>query len=203
MMGIVGEETTNDIFREYYREWAFRHPSGRDFISVVNRVVKEKHGDKFGPDMNWYFDQTTYGTAVCDYRVSNFYSSKIRSFEGARIEGDSVKIEKGISKNDTIFLSVVQLERLGDMMLPVDVLVHFSNGDQVTENWDGKSRFKDYKYTGTGKVDWVKIDPEYKITMDVNLINNSRTNKPDGLPVRRMSNKLIMFLEFFTHLTSL
>jgi hypothetical protein len=203
MMGIVSEETTNDIFREYYREWAFKHPSGRDFISVVNKVVKENHGDKFGPDMNWYFDQTTYGTAICDYRVSNFSNSKIRSFEGARIEGDSVRIEKGNLKNDTLYSSVVELERLGDMMLPVDVLVHFSNGDQVTESWDGKSRVKDYKYTGTRKVDWVKIDPEYKITLDVNLINNSRTIKPDNLPVKRLSNKFIMFLEFFTHLISL
>jgi hypothetical protein len=203
MMGIVGEGTTNDIFREYYREWAFRHPSGRDFISVVNRVVKEKQGDKFGSDMNWFFDQVTYGTAVCDYRVSSFYSRKIRSFEGAIIEGDSVRVEKGISKNDTLYSSVVQLERVGDMMLPVDVLVHFSNGDQVTENWDGKSRVKDYKYTGTRKVDWVKIDPEYKITMDVNFINNSKTSKPADEPVRRMSNKLIMFLEFLTHLISL
>jgi aminopeptidase N len=203
MMGIIGEETTNDIFREYYREWAFKHPSGRDFISVVNKVVKENHGDKFGPDMNWYFDQTTYGTAVCDYKVSNFTNSKIRSYEGVRIEGDSIRIEKPDSKKDTIYTSKVQLERIGDMMLPVDVLIHFSNGDKVTENWDGKSRVKDYIYTGTRKVDWVKIDPEYKITMDVNLINNSMTSKPDNVPVKRMSDKLIMFLEFFTHLISL
>jgi hypothetical protein len=203
MMGIVGEETTNDIFREYYREWAFRHPSGRDFISVVSKVVKEKHGDKFGPDMNWFFDQTAYGTAICDYRVSNFSNSKIRSFEGTRIVEDSIRIEKGLSKNDTIYSSVVELERVGDMMLPVEVLVHFSNGDQITENWDGKSRVKDYKYTGTRKVDWVKIDPEYKITMDVNLINNSMTSKPDAVPVKRISGKLILILEFFTHIISL
>ena len=151
MMGIIGEETTNDVFREYYREWAFKHPSGRDFISVVNKVVKEKHGDKFGPDMNWFFDQTTYGTGICDYRVKNFTNSKIRSFEGVRFVGDSINIEKGISKNDTIYSSLVELERLGEIMLPVDVLIHFSNGDQVTENWDGKSRVKDYKYTGTPK----------------------------------------------------
>jgi hypothetical protein len=203
MMGIVSEETTNDIFREYYRQWAFKHPSGRDFISVVNKVVKENHGDKFGADMNWYFDQTTYGTAVCDYKVSRFYNTKNRSFEGARIIADSVIIEKPDSKKDTTYTSKVELERLGDMMLPVEVLVHFSNGDKVTEYWDGKSRVKDYTYTGTRKIDWVKIDPEYKITMDVNYINNSVTGSPDPAPVKRITGKLIMFLEFFTHLISL
>ena len=45
MMGLIGEETTNDIFREYYKKWAFRHPSGRDFINVVNEVVRRNHGE--------------------------------------------------------------------------------------------------------------------------------------------------------------
>ena len=49
----------------------------------------------------------------------------------------------------------------------------------------------------------MKIDPDYKITMDVNLINNSMTSKPDDSAVKRMTDKLIMFLEFFTHIISL
>ncbi len=82
LMGIVGEETTNDIFREYYRKWAFRHPSGKDFVSVVNEVVKEEYGDKFGKDMNWFFDQTLYGTGICDYKVAGIRNRKHFKFEG-------------------------------------------------------------------------------------------------------------------------
>ena len=76
LMGIIGEETTNDIFREYYRRWAFKHPAPKDFIDVVNDVVKKNHGDKFGPDMNWFFDQTLYGTGICDYKVASFNNYK-------------------------------------------------------------------------------------------------------------------------------
>ena len=36
LMGIVGEETTNEIFRDYYKNWAFKHPSGKDFVNSVN-----------------------------------------------------------------------------------------------------------------------------------------------------------------------
>ncbi len=77
LMGIIGEETTNEIFREYYKRWAFRHPSGRDFINVVNDVVRKDHGDRFGPDMNWFFDQTIYGTGICDYKVSDISNQRI------------------------------------------------------------------------------------------------------------------------------
>jgi hypothetical protein len=73
----------------------------------------------------------------------------------------------------------------------------------VMENWDGKSRYKDFTYTGAKKIVWVKIDPEYKITMDVNYVNNSMTDKPDTVPLKRMTNKLIVFLEFFVSFISL
>jgi hypothetical protein len=33
--------------------------------------------------------------------------------------------------------------------------------------------------------------------MDVNIINNSKTNESDLVPVRRLTNKFITFLQFF------
>ena len=51
---------------------------GKDFINVVNEVVKRIHGDKFGPDMNWFFDQTLYGTGsvIIRYPLFNSFNSK-------------------------------------------------------------------------------------------------------------------------------
>ncbi len=200
LMGIIGEETTNDIFREYYKKWAFRHPSGKDFVNIVNEVVKRDHGDKFGPDMNWFFDQTLYGTGICDYKVTGFQNRKYKISRGKIETGDT--LDSRWLHPDSLYTAVVQLERAGEVMLPVDVLIHFNNGDEVLESWDGKSRFKDYTYTGYRKIQWVKIDPEFKIRMDVNYINNSRTSDPDLVPVRRMVNKFISFMQFFISIMS-
>jgi hypothetical protein len=202
-MGIIGEDATNEVFREYYREWAFKHPTGKDFIEVFNKVVPKIYGDKFGPDMNWYFDQVTYGTGICDYKVSGIYNDRNASFEGAIIKDDSLTAKKDLVKNDTIFTSKAELERVGEITLPVDVLIHFNNGDKVVEKWDGKSRYKDFTYSGTRKIDWVKIDPDYKIKMDVNYINNSMTLEPDRKPVRRMTDTLISLMQFFINFISL
>lgn len=186
LMGIVGEETTNQIFREYYKRWAFKYPSGKDFVNTVNDVVTKINGNKFGPDMNWFFSQTLYGTGLCDYKVA------------------------GISNNpDTligsqkVYISVAELERTGEVMLPVDVLLHFDNGDSIKESWDGKGRFRNFRYTGTRKIDWVKIDPDYKITMDINYNNNSMTVNFDDIPLRKFANKLISFFQFFISFISL
>ncbi len=202
LSGITGEETMNEIFREYYRRWAFKHPSGQDLIDVVNDVNARINGNKFGPDLNWYFSQTLFGTGICDYRVSGLINNK-----PLRESADSLAKDAGghISSylSDSTYNSTVQLERIGDIMLPVEVLVHFSDGHEVTETWDGKGRSKDFDYNGKFKVDWAKIDPDYKITMDVNYINNSKTFEPDRIPERRMTDKLISFIQFFMNIISL
>jgi hypothetical protein len=196
LMGIVGEETINEIFREYYRKWAFRHPSGRDFINVANEVVTRINGNRFGPDLNWFFDQTLFGTGICDYKVAGIRNVKLELPENKVHSRDSSVSLSALSDSLSSYKAVVQLERAGEVMLPVDVLIHFNNNDEIKESWDGKSRFKDYVYYGKRKVKWVKIDPDYRIRMDVNYINNSMTDAPDRIPVRRFTTKFISFMQF-------
>ncbi|MBN2665945.1 MAG: M1 family metallopeptidase [Bacteroidales bacterium] len=195
LTGIVGEETMNNVFREYYRKWAFRHPSGKDFINVVSEVVRKEHGDKFGPDLNWFFDQTLYGTGICDYRVSQIENRKYRKPEG-RIDYTG-ETEDEDTVTDSLYTAVAMVDRVGEVMLPVEVLIHFTNGDEVLEVWDGRERYRHFTYTGHRQIKWVKIDPGYKIAMDVNLKNNSLSESPSHTPLRRMANKLLAFVQFY------
>jgi hypothetical protein len=192
--GLIGTETMDNVFREYYRRWAFRHPSGRDFIAVVNDVVKQEHGDKFGENMNWYFDQVLYGNEICDYAISGVTNRKIRDYSGI-VDGDTVTFTRSSPANDSIYFSMVGISRLGGLTLPVEVLIHFDNGDEVLEQWDGKARYKDFKYTGTRKVDWAKIDPYDKIDLDVDRINNSSAKEQKFSASRRMMNKFVFLMQ--------
>ena len=192
--GIIGTGTTDDIFREYYRRWAFRHPSGRDFTAVADEVVRREHGDKFGENMNWYFDQVLYGNDICDYAMSEVTNRKIRGYSGI-IEGDTVSYERSDFQTDSLYLSTVSAERLGGITLPLDVLVHFDNGDEVLEEWDGRARYKEFEYTGTRKVNWAKIDPYGKIDLDVNRINNSWSDNPKFPASGRMMDKFIFLVQ--------
>ncbi|MCU0457665.1 MAG: M1 family metallopeptidase [Bacteroidales bacterium] len=194
LKGIIGTETMDNVFREYYRRWAFRHPSGKDFIAVVNDVVRSEHGDRFGEDMNWFFDQVLYGSGICDYRVSGITSNKIRSYSGV-VDGDSVTYTRSDRRSDTLYISRVSIERLGDVKLPVEILIGFDNGEEVLEQWDGKELYRDFEYTGARKPVWAKIDPDNRIDMDVNRINNSWTYEPDRTAARRMMNKFILLMQ--------
>lgn len=176
--GIIGEESMNEIFREYYRKWAFRHPSARDFINTANSVIAGSPGNKYGPDLNWFFNQTFYGTEICDYKVLNLSNKK-----------------KKLS--DSTYNSTVEVLREGGLMLPVEIQVHFDDGTEVLEKWDGVGRIRQFNYDTSKKVEWVRIDPGYKIMLDVNFINNSMTTDPDRVPLRRMRNKLVFFIQIF------
>lgn len=201
--GILGDETIDDIFREYYRVWGFDHPSARDFIEIVNSVVVENHGDKFGESMDWYFDQTLYGTGVCDYKLDGISNSKQRSFRGIVKSDTGMVIHEDSTMGDSLYLSTVRVQRLGEVKLPVEVLVHFESGREVLENWNGKERYKNFEYRGTDKIVWAQIDPDSKITMDINLINNSYTTEGNSVPVKSFFRKLSVLTQYFIHLLTL
>jgi len=201
--GILGEETTDDILKEYYNIWGFKHPSAEDFIDIVNKVVTEKRGLEFGENMDWFFEQTLYGTGICDYKVDGIIISRIRSFKGLMKSDTGMVLREDPAEGDTLITSTVKLQRRGEVMLPVEILVHFENGEEVLEKWDGKSRYKNFEYTGTEKVLWAKIDPEGKLAMDVDIINNSYTTKPDRVPVKTFFRKASVLVQFLIQFITL
>ncbi len=136
-----------------------------------------------------------YGSGICDYKVIGFSNRKYRKPEGKTDTADTVANEW--PDTDSLYTSVAMLERAGEVMLPVDVLIHFTNGDEILEKWDGKARYKDFTYTGYREIEWVKIDPEFRITMDVNFNNNSFTEEPQRAVLHRLVNRLLTFIQFY------
>ncbi len=206
LMGIIGEETMDEIFREYYRRWSFRHPGRQDFIDVVNDVVKERHGDKYGENMDWFFRNTLYSTGICDYKVHNFYRRSVYPYSGIEREGDTTVLFRSEGSDNIItFRSVVELQRLGEVILPVEVRIGMSDGEVITMMWDGRDRYKNFvfEFTEDKSVAWVKLDPDFRNPLDVNIRNNSLTRDPDRKPLLRFARKLTLMVQMFFHLIML
>ena len=56
------------------------------------------------------------------------------------------------------------------------------------EQWDGKDRWIRYAYTKKAKLVSVEIDPDHKIYIDRNNLNNSSLLEGDGKPARKLAN---------------
>ncbi len=195
---MVGDSAMTDIWKTYYARWRFRHPSAPDFIKVVNEVVRKHHGKRFGENMDWYFDQFLYGSNVCDYSVASISNGKPLPEAGYFDENGSRQEKKYVEGQQkfSTFISKVVVNRLGEVMLPVDIRVHFEDGTEETLHWDGRARSRTFYFTDKEtKVLWAKIDPEQKITMDINRINNSKHLKPSKTVFLKYSLKLTFWVQ--------
>lgn len=167
---LVGDATMTRIMRTYARRHMFEHPTSEDFIATVNEVT--------GRDYRWFFEETWFSSELCDYAVS-VTNEPARRLEGFADGPDGRpalrKPDKPAKKKDDEgpFESEVTLRRLGDVRMPIDLLVEFADGRQIHESWDGQYRWTRFRYAGPTKVVRAVVDPEHKLAIDIDPANNA------------------------------
>ena len=198
---MVSRAVMDEIMHTYFERWKFKHPCTRDFIAVVNEIVHKQYGDKFGPDMNWYFDQVLSGTDICDYELTKIEVNELHHETGIFEEkgGKAPLHRQRGEKPDSLYESVVLISRLGEMKMPVTVLVRFDDGREVRETWDGQDRWKQFTYTGTSSVISGTVDPDNILALDINANNNSKTVRPSSLPFWKYTTKFMTLVQAILH----
>jgi hypothetical protein len=194
---MVSRPVMDEIMHTYFERWKFRHPCTRDFIAVVNEIVPRHFGNKFGNNMNWYFDQVLSGTDVCDYELTSIRIEELPQSTGVFDEGGNkttIHKQRGV-KPDSLYKSTVLVSRLGEMKMPVTILVRFDDGREVRESWDGQERWKELIYTGTSQVVSATVDPDNILVLDVNMNNNSKTMQPSSLPFWKYAAKFMTLVQ--------
>jgi hypothetical protein len=195
---LVGRAVMDTIMKTYFERWKFKHPCWRDYLAVANEVVPKYHGAKFGKDLSWYFDQVLFGTDVCDYELTSIENHEVLSTQGM-VDRAGMKVQSEPERESTsgqkFFDSKVAASRLGEIKLPTSILVHFDNGEEVREAWDGQSRWVEFKYRRPEKVVWAKVDPDTVMVIDVDLSNNSKTTEQAGAPLWKYTVKFLYWLQ--------
>ncbi len=206
-----GVEKWKMIMRSYYDRFRYKHPTSRDFIQTVNKVG--------GEDMNWFFGQALYSTAVLDYAVDKI-SSKRKSSRFP-VENDTTKTDSGfvgsgdslpelstadsgdghdssemqISTDRIFYENKVILERLGEFIFPVELKVEFNGGEVVREQWDGKDRYKIFLYERESRLKSAQIDPDRKVYLDVDFLNNWKTLKTSKAGIFKYSLRWFFWMQ--------
>jgi len=188
----LGEELFGKMIKAYSTRWWFKHPGPKDFYDVVSEFS--------GQDMSWFLDQFVHGSGKLDYAVSKIANQRQIQPEGW-FDG---KYQKSLHEKQekALYESEVLVRRLGEVKIPVDVLIIFEDGKEIRENWDGQYRWKKFTFKGSVKIKTAIVDPEFKLVLDVNRTNNSMMRKSNCLaPLKWTSNWLVWLqhaLEFFT-----
>jgi Peptidase family M1 domain len=151
---IVGEQTLSNALHVYFMKYRFTHPTQEDFMRTVSEVA--------GQDLSWYWQQAVYGTQVLDYAVLHANSIPTNWYEE----------NAGEKPGETTYETQVILQRKGDFVFPVEAEIKFDDGESIREHWDGKERWVRYVYRKKAQITSVELDPEHKITLDSNYLNN-------------------------------
>jgi hypothetical protein len=81
------------------------------------------------------------------------------------------------------------------MVMPVDIALKFEGQPVQRIHWDGADRFVRYDFTRAQPLLWANVDPDRKIELDVDWLNNSRRTSSDARVATKWSMSLMFVVQ--------
>lgn len=210
---MVGSPAWPRVMRTFAENDRFKHTTTRDFIVSLESVT--------GQDWGWFFDQFFYDNRRVDYAVTQLSNDEVEELPGVYGEGgehvertpaDLQRAERLREKarkaagadssadDSTRYRSRVRIARLGDGVVPVELAVYFADGTRLDERWDGRYAWKQFEYLRVARIDSAVIDPEEKVLIDTNRLNNSYAAKANHAPAQRWAAHWMLWVQNFLQL---
>ena len=208
----LGSEVMGKAFHAYYERWKFRHPSIADFRqSLVEASGRQDIVDEV-------FSRYVHGVAYVDDRVSDITSTEVLPLAGLSIR-DGKRVELSSDDNDDAiekqrnawhrahpgaaegtgpfpWRTTVTVWRDGEAV-PQVLKVTFADGAMETVNWNDGRRWARFDFTHGAKAVSAELDPERRIYLDTNKLNDSRTVEADHSASTRWSSDIAAVLQGF------
>lgn len=102
-----------------------------------------------GQDLSWFFEGLVYGDDVLNYTVT------------------------GMDEHS------VTVARQGDLVIPTEVLVTFTDGSTVLEPWDGLETEVTFTYPDCPPIRNAEVDPQHKLVIDLRWADNGLSRRAE------------------------
>ncbi len=80
---------------------------------------------------------------------------------------------------DALYASAMRVEGPGWNHLPVTLEFRFDDGAVVTDRWDARAPWREYRFLRPARLLEARIDPEDEVVLDPTPGNNGRASEPD------------------------
>lgn len=153
----IGDDTFYDVMRCYYDTYKFSHPRAEDFFGILYPMLESRFTSQEVDEIKAFMHQAIDGRQVCDFAVEEVISSQ---------------------NDDDSYTTTIKVAQLEDMIIPVEIEVRYTDGNSERQIWNGSDKEHTISLTSETAVESVVIDPDQRIPLDVNLINNSYVCDP-------------------------
>ena len=194
VQAFVGEQKMDHILQTYFERWKFRHPRGGDFMALLQEELKTEKDTILAKQLYALFEKSIYDALVLDYSVTHLSNEVLPAPQGIFGKNAAEGTHQNGGGSQTL-LSKVEVQRKGDWVFPVELLVTFEDGSSKTLYWSGEEGKKVFEFAGASKVLSAQIDPQHKIGLDVDLNNNSLTLQPDKTAPWKYAAKAIFWIQ--------
>jgi Peptidase family M1 domain len=172
---VYGRERFEAALGTYARRFRFAHPTPRDFLDVM--------GEGLGPDARRVLAQALDERGRVDFVVREVQNASEKAPAGVfdRPGGrETVAVARALAQH---FRGRAVILRHGELELPVDIDLFDEAGGIHHEHWDGHGSLHVIDYRGDARLSHVVVDPEHKILLDDDLLDNAAAARPN--PCRR------------------
>ena len=183
--------------RTYHERFRFGHPRGADFYAVAEEIS--------GRDLDGFFAQTVLGPGVLDPAILDLTSEPSEQargkvlVDGAEIEIDeekAVELERAADENETRnYRSILELRQRGEVILPVEVELTFEGKEPERRLWDDGRRWAKWEFERPEKLLKVRLDPDGKLALDADRLNNERRTEPDPAAARKLATGFLFWVQ--------
>ncbi|HEV8325025.1 MAG TPA: M1 family metallopeptidase [Myxococcota bacterium] len=198
LQGIVGDAAMARGLRLYAERAAFTHPSTPDLVRALS--------DGAGTDLGWFFDAVIRRPGEVDYAAGDVRSERRRLPRGVfpadtPVAGTAVLAAAG-EVEPPVWETSIDVERRGDVVLPVDVLAVFEDGTEVRGTWTrdeqlaSPSAWRRLTFTTEVPLVRVEVDPDRKLLLDRSFTNNGwARGAAASLATARWGSALLLWVE--------
>jgi hypothetical protein len=210
--GLLGAETFHRAMRAFFQRHRFGHPTTEDFERAIEQAA--------GVDLGWFFAQALHSTRTLDYAVRTATSRREKEpkgvfwIDGERREpaaeeggeesgeedgdGDAEADDQADDDEATAkrpYVSRVVVFRQGEFVHPITVAFRFADGTVHEEAWDGRARWGRWTLRSPARLVSAEIDPEQRLALEYDRLNNSRRLEPRHTPVAAFLTDLLFWVQ--------
>ncbi|MBP1628860.1 MAG: peptidase [Holophagaceae bacterium] len=166
MEAFLGRPVMDQVMAAYAREMAFKHPTGKDFRRIAERVS--------GRDLGGFWRDFVEGTETLDIVIERVNTRESR-------DGGWQETPKGMIFAPPIPVAPgpqgsVTLQRRGGIQMPITLWVRLENRLEQRITWDGQDRWATFEFDSP--VVAAILDPDGNYPMLKDRLHASYTQKP-------------------------
>jgi hypothetical protein len=149
---VIGEDNLKQTLKNYFNQWAFKHPTPNDFIRVAEKTS--------GLELDWYLTDFAQTTNTIDYAVKT-------------IDGKTITLERLGLMPMPIDIKVIYMDNTTEVFYIPLQMMRGEKPTSATLKPDWAWAYPTYSFDASSVVKSVEIDPS-GFMADINKENNKK-----------------------------